>query len=199
MADAAEKLKTLTQQLWEVPNTKRGEIINGELIVAPRPSGGHIGGSSSLGEEIIGPFQKNKGGGPGGWWIFFEPEVEFEFETNHFVPDIAGWKKERMPYPPIHESIFRVVPDWICEFISPSSVRYDKVLKKNAYAKYGVKYYWIADPIAKTIEAYKLVENNQWLVVGTYTDDDKARIEPFGAIEIDLSAIWLPEPPLPEK
>lgn len=190
MSSPVKRDKTLTQQLLDLPENQRGEIINGELVVSPRPSGGHIVGTSAIGSEILGPYQQGRGG-PGGWWILIEPEIEFEFEKNHFVPDLAGWKKERMPIPP-KGHIFTIVPDWICEFVLPSSVRMDRVVKFRNYAQYGVKYYWIADPEVRALECFKLSPEKQWLSLGSFQLNDKVRVEPFDAIEIDLSLLWIP-------
>ena len=178
--------KATYQDILDLPEGVRGEIIDGELIVSPRPSPKHLKASYALGHKIGGPFEFGENGGPGGWWIVPEPEVKFG--ENTLVPDLAGWRKERLPSPP-NTNWFEVIPDWICEVISPSSTRHDRVSKWNTYATHGVNYYWLIDPIAQTLEALRL-DQGHWVAVGNYGGDQKVRVEPFDAIEIDLAQLW---------
>ena len=186
MSSSAPKRVTY-QDLLDLPENVIGEIIEGQLITSPRPSGTHVAVSSSLGDDLVGPFQKGRGG-PGGWWILDEPEIKFEFEINHCVPDLAGWRKDRMPKVP-DGHIFDVVPDWICEIVSPSSKRRDRVEKFNLYARYEVGFYWIIDPEIKSLEAFRL-EQGHWVSLGVFADAIKVKLQPFDAVEIDLSQLW---------
>jgi Uma2 family endonuclease len=183
----AKSRASLYERILALPETMIGEIIDGELVVSPRPSGLNVLVASSLGGELDGPFFKGRGG-PGGWWILDEPEVKFEDEAQHYVPDLAGWRRERLPEIPSGH-IFTVVPDWVCEVISPSSRGYDRVAKWNVYAKHGVSYYWIIDPEAKSVEAFKL-DRGSWRSIGAFKGVGKMRAEPFDAIEIDLKWLW---------
>lgn len=183
-----KKSTRLYDQIMALPDTLIGEIIDGEIVVSPRPSGPNILVASALGGELEGPFYKGRGGGPGGWWILAEPEVEFENEVQHFVPDLAGWRKVRMPHVP-DGHIFTVVPDWVCEVVSPSSKRHDRVEKFNVYAKHSVGYYWIVDPEAKTVETFKL-DRGAWRSAGAFAGSGKIRAEPFEVVEIDMHWLW---------
>ena len=193
MATASQKKRGLYEQLLALSDNVVGEIINGELVVSPRPSGPAIVAASFLGDELVGPFSKGRGG-PGGWWILDEPEIEFEHESQHYVPDLAGWRRERMPEVPSGH-IFTVVPDWVCEVVSPSSRRYDRIEKPAVYARHAVGHYWVIDPEAQTLEAFQL-EGSNWLRIGGYSQAEKVRVAPFEVIEIDLSLLW-PTPPGP--
>ena len=115
-------------------------------------------------------------------------EPELQLGPHVMVPDIAGWKKERLPHPPSGNSI-EVAPDWISEILSPSTVRIDRIRKMPQYAAFDVKHAWLIDSVAKTLEAFKL-DRGGWKLLGTYGERDKVRVEPFDAVEIDLSVLW---------
>lgn len=191
MSDAVKKSKRATyEDILKLPENMVGEIIDGELFVSPRPRPDHALAISSLCEELVGPFSKGKGGGPGGWWILAEPEIHLgkKPDEDTCVPDLAGWRKERMPkLPP--EAYFSMVPDWVCEILSPSNARLDRVKKVPKYAEYGVKHLWLINPREKMLEAFRL-ENKAWLMVQTFVETDKVRIQPFEAMEFDLGSLW---------
>jgi Uma2 family endonuclease len=186
MNSTAPKVKS-PQEMWlELPDNVVGEIIMGELHVSPRPAPKHATASSALGIEIGGPFQFGKSGGPGGWWILDEPEIHIEDSIT--VPDIAGWKRERMPQIP-NEAFFSIAPDWICEVLSPGTAAFDRAKKMPLYAEQGVKHLWLVDPIEKSLEVFEN-DNARWVLIHTYINDDKVRAVPFDAIEIELSSLW---------
>ena len=137
MSSAAKKEKTVFEKWMDLPQNVIGEIINGELFANPRPSPGHGAANYALGVELGGPFHMGKGGGPGGWRFMMEPEIHID--QNIFVPDLAGWRRERIPEMP-KDPFFTIVPDWICEVLSPSTVRYDRATKMPLYANLEVKY-----------------------------------------------------------
>jgi Uma2 family endonuclease len=192
MAEAAKQLEDLYPQLEALPENMVGEIINGRLIASPRPSGRHGVVSSGLGSDLLIPYQRGRGG-PGGWWIIDEPEIHFIRDTEVLVPDIAGWRKERMPYPPEGHR-FEIVPDWVCEILSPGNARRDRAEKMPLYAQYGVQWLWLADPLTRILETYELTDGH-WLNLANYKDDDRVCAPPFDAIEIELGEIWPPEAP----
>jgi Uma2 family endonuclease len=174
------------EDLIKVPENMVAELIDGELYASPRPAGPHTRAASALGAILVPPFQFGIGG-PGGWWILDQPELHFGRDV--LVPDLAGWRRERMPeIPKTH--VFSVVPDWVCEVISPSNGRVDRLKKMPIYAREGIPYAWIVDPDQQVLEARKL-HSAEW-VVHEYGGDARGRVEPFEAIEIDLTLIWGP-------
>lgn len=185
MAEAARKRATYEDLLALPPNVK-GEILDGVLYTQPRPRSWHVLGASGL-QELLGPPFRRGVGGPGGWWILVEPGIELP-DSPEVSPDLAGWRRERMPNLPRREAI-KVVPDWVCEILSPSTVVYDQHTKKRFYAKHGVRWLWIIDPEARLLTAHRL-QNGGWFEVGSWVGDDRARIEPFDAIELSLADIW---------
>jgi Uma2 family endonuclease len=178
---------SLYNQLLNLPEPLIGEILNGQLHTQPRPTGLHALTSSSLGDELVGPFQKGRGG-PGGWWIIDEPEIHFVRDIEVAVPDLAGWQRERMPTVP-QDHRFEVVPDWICEIISPSTASKDRDIKLPLYARYGVQYVWLIDPRRRELEAIALT-NGCWALLGKFSDKDCIAVAPFDAISISLSVLW---------
>lgn len=171
-----------------LPERLTGEIINGQLRTQPRPGWPHILAGARLGADIEGPYGRGRGG-PGGWWVVLEPEVHFVLDTEVTVPDLAGWRKERMPSPPEGHKI-QVVPDWICEIFSASTKSTDREEKMPLYARYGVRFAWLVDPKTRTLEAYELF-NATWKLLGLFRDDNRVCVAPFDAIAIRLLDLWV--------
>lgn len=196
MKPAAQPRRPATyQDLVALPPHVIGEILDGELVVSPRPAPPHARSSSGLGGELFGPFDRGRGG-PGGWWILDEPELHFGPEV--VVPDLAGWRRARMAAPP-PTAYFTLAPDWLAEVLSPSTALRDRTIKLDIYAREGVAHVWLIDPIARTVEVLRLV-GGSWLVARTVGGDCHERVEPFAEVEIDLGSLWLPlatEPALP--
>ncbi len=188
----ATRRRATYEDLCEVPDHKVAEILDGELIVTPRPALRHANASAGLGGHIWGPFQGGRGG-PGGWWILFEPELHLADDI--LVPDLAGWRRERVPAIP-DTAFMTLAPDWVCEVISPSTERIDRSRKMRIYAREGVVHLWLLDPLVRTLEVLRL-EGGRWVLIATHTDADVVRAEPFEAIEIDLTLLWPTPPPGP--
>lgn len=176
--------------ILKLPDTVIGEIVDGELYTSPRPSPKHSLAEGGLTEELRGPFQSGKSGGPGGWWILAEPEIHLEVKSKEdiFVPDLAGWRKQRLPKIP-DEPYLTVSPDWICEILSPSNAHLDRVKKVPKYAEHGIPHLWLVDPAGKTLEVFRL-ENKKWVLLQSFGGTDKVRAEPFEAMELDLATVW---------
>jgi Uma2 family endonuclease len=171
--------------LVRVPEHLVAEIIEGELFTSPRPSGPHTAFSSALGADIGPPYHRGRGG-PGDWWILDQPELHLHNDV--LVPDLAGWRRERMPELP-HNQVFAIPPDWVCEVLSPSTARLDRKKKMPIYAREAVEHLWLVEPLHKTVEIYRLIAE-QWVNVANYAGNDKFRAEPFELVEIDLPSIW---------
>jgi len=184
MGDAAKRRATY-EDLIRVPYPLVAEIIDGNLVTQPRPASLHALATSALVAGLSGPFQRGKGG-PGGWIILFEPELHLHGDV--VVPDIAGWRRERMPELP-DAAAFELAPDWVCETLSPSDPAHDRVRKMPVYAREQVAHLWLVDPRAKTLEVYRL-DAGRWVVVGAWSDDARVRVEPFDAIELELGELW---------
>ncbi len=173
------------EDLLKVPDHLVAEIVDGELFTSPRPASRHARATSGLAGKLIPPFDHGEGG-PGGWWIIVEPELHLGRDI--LVPDLAGWRRERMPSYP-DAAYFELAPDWVCEVVSPTTGRLDRVRKMPRYAANSIPFLWLVDPIAKTLEVYR-PEKGSWLLAGTHGGDDRVRAEPFDAIELVLQPLW---------
>lgn len=184
MGDPARS-RSVYDEFLAVPSHMIAEIINGVLETQPRPALRHAFASSNLGGELNGPFQRGRGG-PGGWVILDEPELHLG--GHILVPDLAGWRSERMPQLPDAAST-SLAPDWICEVVSPSTQARDRADKLPIYATHQVKHAWLVDPSARTLEVFRL-ESGRWSLLGVHIDNALVRAEPFDAIELELAALW---------
>lgn len=186
MRIAAEE--DLYSQLMALPETLVGEIINGRLHTQPRPAGPHAVACSAIEIEIGAAYQKGRGG-PGGWWILVELELHLVRNREVLVPDLAGWRRERLPRVP-QDHRFEVVPDWVCEVLSPGTAKKDRTEKMPVYARYGVAHLWLVDPLLRTLEVFAL-HQGVWSIAGLYKDQDTVRAAPFGEIEWSLADLWV--------
>ncbi len=173
------------QDVLDAPAHKVAEIINGTLHTHPRPAAPHARASSVLGIEIGGPFDRGRGG-PGGWWIIDEPELHLGEDI--LVPDLAGWRRERMPEYP-DTAFFTLAPDWACEVLSPSTRRFDLQEKRPVYAREGVAHLWLIDPTDQMLEAFAL-RDGAWLLIATAKDDEPVSVRPFDAVTFNLGDLW---------
>lgn len=171
----------------KVPENLVAELIDGELYAWPRPAGPHARFSSALGMDIGTPYDRGRGG-PGGWWILDEPELHLG--ENVLVPDLAGWRRERMPEIP-QDHRFVIEPDWVCEVISTATARVIRAKKTRIYAKCGLSWLWLVDPEQRTLEPLTLVDGF-WTSRCAFTGNDVFRSDPFSEAEIDLASIWGP-------
>lgn len=186
---ATARRRATYEDLLKVPETMVAEILDGELYATPRPASPHALAASAIGIDLGGPFHRAPNGpeGPGGWWILFEPEIHLGPDV--VVPDVAGWRRAKMPVLP-HVAFFEQAPDWACEVVSPTTAGTDRVRKMRIYARESVGYLWLVEPLAKTLEVYRL-QNGQWVVANTHSGSERVRAEPFEAIELDLVRWWL--------
>lgn len=162
------------------------EVIDGELRLQPRPAKPHAAATSALGEELGPPFKRGRGG-PGGWILLDEPEIHLGADI--LVPDMAGWRRTRMPRLVADEPFFTLAPDWVAEVLSPSTTKYDRTDKLRIYHRESVGWVWLIDPLQHTLEVLHRNESD-WTLRGSWRDDERARAEPFEAIELELAVLW---------
>jgi Uma2 family endonuclease len=173
------------------PDHLIAEVIDGALRLSPPPALGHAAAASALGEELGPPFKRGRGG-PGGWIILFEPELHLAQDI--LVPDLARWRRERLPMLP-NAPYLELAPDWLCEVLSPSTEKTDRADKLGIYAREKVRHVWLVNPLQRLLEVLRL-DGDKWLRVAAYRDDARVRAEPFDAIELELGLLWADvEPP----
>lgn len=185
MAGDPARRKATYQDVIEAPPNVVAEILFGVLHTTPRPGGPHTRSASRLGSALDGPFDRGKGG-PGGWILLDEPELRLREDI--LVPDLAGWRRERLPRVPKAASI-ELAPDWACEVLSPSTAKIDRAEKLPVYARERVSHVWLVDPIARTLEILRLRDELYEILV-TYKDDAVVRADPFDAVPLELADLW---------
>jgi Uma2 family endonuclease len=184
MAQPARRPATY-QDVLDAPADRVAELIGGTLYTHPRPASPHTGATSALGGELYHPFHRGRGG-PGGWVLLDEPELHLGADV--VVPDLAGWRRERMPERP-DVPFFELAPDWACEVLSPGRADYDRDIKLPVYARAAVPHVWLIDPALRKLEVLRLGASG-YRVVETCHGDEAVRAEPFDAVELSLGALW---------
>ncbi len=174
------------QDVLDAPPHKVAEVVYGTLYTHPRPAMPHARAGSGLGALIGGPFDYGRGG-PGGWWIVDEPELHLGDDI--VVPDLAGWRRARMPEFPDTAYCERA-PDWVCEVLSPSTRALDRGAKQSIYAREGVAHLWLVDPEARSLEAFVLRDSG-WALLDKLSGGAPVSLPPFDAIQFSLSDLWV--------
>ena len=182
------------EDILALPEHLVGEILDGELFAFPRPSPRHALAASGLGTAVFDRFSKPGGGdSEGGWWILDGPELHLGADI--LVPDIAGWRREKMASLP-EKAFFELAPDWTCEVLSPATEAIDRGRKMEVYAREGVSNLWLVNPSHRTLESYRLVAS-RWTLLATFVGDRTVQAEPFAVVSLDMSRWWLPETQAP--
>jgi Uma2 family endonuclease len=189
MSDERGRRPPTREDLEALPEKVKGEIVDGELFTQPRPRARHGRAIVFLAHHLGGEFDFDDGG-PGGWVILTEPGIELP-DAPEIAPDLAGWRAERFTWP--DDAPIQLVPDWVCEVLSPSNARWDQRKKFPYYARVGVPWLWVVNPAEQTVEIRRL-EKGGWTVVAKFHGDDRMRAEPFDAVEIPLRKMWAPAP-----
>lgn len=185
MGPTALKSGAVYQDLLVVPDHLVAEILDGDLYATPRPALTHARAASVLGSAVTGPFDRGIDG-PGGWWVLFEPEVHLAQDI--VVPDLAGWRRERLSLIPA-AAFMTLAPDWVCEVVSPATETLDRVKKLAIYAREAVGHVWLVNPSTRTLEVLQL-EGDRWMLAATHAGAERVRAVPFAAVELDLGALW---------
>jgi len=191
--DEREKKAALYEELRALEPNFVGEIFHGKLRVSPRPRPRHALATSALGGQIMPSFHLGKGG-PGGWWILDEPELHLGYDV--LVPDLAGWRRERMPGLP-EEAYFSLAPDWICEVLSSSTAGEERVRKLPIYGREGVEHAWLVDPDARSLEVFRQA-GGEWTMIAGFMGTESVRAAPFEELELSLGDLWEPDAPKDE-
>lgn len=175
------KTNATYEDVLAAPEGVTAELIDGNLYLQPRPRGVHQHIVSELTAQLR-PMRRKDG------WVLLS-EVELHIPMT-LVPDISGWRAQRFTEP-LDSTYFCVEPDWVCEVLSPSTAGYDRGIKRRTYLERGIRYLWIVHPTERTLEAYEaLQDGSAWALRATCTESDRAQLEPFSELELDLALLW---------
>jgi Uma2 family endonuclease len=188
MSVPAKKPRATYQDLLRVPEPRVAEILEGELVVSPRPAGRHAVAAAMLAGHLA-PLYIGGPSSPPGWWILSEPELHLNEPEDVAVPDLCGWRRERLPRPPAGVE-FRVPPDWVCEVLSPATERVDRSRKLRIYARAGVSHVWLLNPVERLLEVLRR-DGERWMLVGACSGDEVVTVEPFSDVPLPLGDLWL--------
>jgi Uma2 family endonuclease len=177
--------KATYEDVLAAPAGKVAEVIDGRLLLHPRPALPHAAAASALGEELGPPFKRGRNG-PGGWILLDEPELHLGEDI--LVPDLAGWRRERLPALPA-DPYLTLAPDWLCEVLSPRTAKIDRADKLPVYARESVRHVWLLDPLQHTLETLRL-DGEHYTLLGVHTDDAVVNAEPFEVFDLHLSVLW---------
>jgi len=186
MSEAARRPATY-QDVLNAPENMIAEILDGGLHTQPRPGAYHSLTTTILGAEL-GPLFLRRGGGGSSrkWHIVFEPELHLN--QHIVVPDLAGWRTERMPRIP-KQAYFTLPPDWVCEVLSPRTALLDRTTKKRIYAQQRIECLWLVDPVDRTLEVYKRT-GDFWQELSVHGGGEVVRVFPFEELELNLGGWW---------
>ena len=172
--------------LARVPEHYVAEMFDGDLYASPRPAFPHARAAMALAAKIGSPFDLDRSG-PGGWFLLSEPELHFGNDV--LVPDVAGWRRERLPAIP-NVAYLTLAPDWICEVVSPSTESIDRGKKLRIYAREGVLHAWLVDPLRQSLEVLAL-QSGSLVEIEEHRGNVTVRVCPFDAVELELRALWI--------
>ncbi len=186
MMPQAQPAAATYQDILDAPPHMRAELIDGRLHLQPRPAKRHTFSASGLGSELSHRFRKR---GSDGWWILYEPELHLDAQV--LVPDLVGWRRSTTPDFDWDVAYYEERPDWVCEVLSPSTARHDRIVKLDIYHSAQIPWVWLVDPVAETVEVYKWSEQG-WLRTQTAEGRRSVNLSPFEAEALDLDVIWPP-------
>ena len=188
MSEPASRGPSATVDDWLAqPDDRRTELIDGELVEKALPTFAHGRAQGHTVGTLGGAFDRKPGGpgGPGGWWL--ATEVDILLDGRGYRPDVAGWRRDRLPAPPGERPVTSR-PDWLCEIVSEANRTVDTVTKLRRYHQAGVPHYWILDQMDRTLTVHRHTADG-YLVVLRATAGERVRAEPFDAIEVDVAVL----------
>jgi Uma2 family endonuclease len=187
MVDHTKRREVTYQDVFDAPKHMVAEIIDGELVLSPRPAFPHAISTYALNDELI-SLRQGDGGGTGGWFFLFEPELHLANDV--VVPDLAAWRRDRIPAERTGAAT-TVAPDWVCETLSKSTQRIDRVKKVPIYAREGIGHVWLLDERVRLLEVYRLnTRSGAYDLVDAFGEGQVVRAEPFTELELRLSSLF---------
>ena len=175
-----------------LPEGVKAELLDGRLLMSPPRTGRHVLAASAIGARILVRFGGSadaSADGPGGWWVFRRAECHLALDRQVVIPEVAGWRRERMPKPPDDTHKFTVVPDWVCEVISPSTQSRDFLVKMPRYREAGVQWLWLVYPADRRVDVFRN-DGDEWVEAASSEGPARVSLPPFDAVELDTTGWW---------
>jgi len=190
LASPAQPQPATIEEWLAIPEEQRAELIGGRIVRHAMPGPTHGVVQRAIGARLD-PFHRRKGDddAPGGWWV--SQEVDMFIGGVGCRPDLIGWQREVHPTLPAPNArgVVTEVPEWVCEVLSASTAAYDTGAKRDAYHRAGVRWYWLADPLYRTLTVLRRIEEG-YLIVRAATLGERVRVEPFEAVEIEVGELF---------
>lgn len=184
MAVTASRSATYAD-LTAVPEHFVPEVIDGTLETHPRPRPQHALAASDLNAVLGPPFRQGRGG-PGGWLSMVEPELHLGPQV--VVPNLAGWRHPGIPSKP-EAAFIGIPPDWVCQILSPSTMRLDRDPERRIYAEAGIGHLWLLDPGEGFLEGFGFADG-RWVVLATIQHGETMALPPFDAVPFPLDDLF---------
>jgi Uma2 family endonuclease len=160
------------------------ELIDGELVEVEVPTHDH----EKIVAELVYALLAWSRAGHGGYALPSGYKVRVSARSG-VMPDVQFYRKGNEVSADQSQGLVRGHADLVVEVVSPSSRRYDRVKKLNAYAQLGVPEYWIVDPEARTLERLVLREG-AYVIAASLDGEETFRPESFEGMEIALAGLW---------
>ena len=170
--------KTPEGERWELID---GELINHEEIMSPSARRAHQRNQIKLGSRMSFFAEENDMGE-----VYSDFDVVLS-DTNTLRPDLLFISKERLHI--ITEDNVQGAPDLVVEIRSPSTARQDWTVKRELYARHGVREYWLVDPEAATV-AVLLLDDGELKVAGVYGEGDTLKATALEGFTVVLADIF---------
>ena len=196
MTQPARKKATI-DDLLAMPEDGRYELIDGQIVPREAARFEHSDAQGGTASFMRTYFQRKTEGPTGGWWIGTEAEVAYD-GGQCYLHDLAGWRRDRVPEKPSGRPV-AIVPDWVCEILSPSNWRHDTVTKFDVCFQHRVKHYWMMDVEHRVLTVFKWHPEG-WLRIMATGPGERARLEPFESVEFEVAVLFGDDPgPEPAK
>ncbi len=191
MSSATSPARSTRADYDAQPADARVELIRGVLVPQEANSPQHGQAIGALNGSLFDRFHREPGGRqPGGWWLVTDVAVVLDEEI--FRPDLCGWRRERVPDFPTERPVV-TRPDWVCEVLSPSNARTNRVEKLRTYHHCGIPHYWLVDPREETLTVFRYNPGG-YIVALVAGREDRVRAEPFDAFTLQVGRLFGDEP-----
>ena len=182
MVSPKPKTKLTYEDYAKTPEDERWELIDGELVMAAAPGEPHQSAQAALGSRVF-LFVEQRGLGR----VYFSPFDVVLSDTDTVQPDLLFVSNERLDI--ITPANIQGAPDLVVEIRSLSTARQDWTVKRDLYARHGVREYWLVDPDAEILTVLLLGELG-FEEAGTYWKGQTLKSPTLEGLLVNLDDIF---------